>query len=538
LRFIDRIQFSLKIPLLIAAVFFLSPARFASPVEDVLRDTPSIALLEAEVYPEPAVLLPPEPEPDPDQVAAQDALREAVRQELATKIQAVLNRPQYRNTQWGIDIYSIEEDRPVFSLNESSFFSPASNVKVFTTATALDRLGRNFRFKTQILHTGELAPNGQLNGNLIIIGHGDPDLSNTISADPNVYSHLDQIAEEIKRAGILSVHGDVIGDDSYFVHAPYGRGWLSSDLTRIYGAQVSALSFYNNVLAVTARPGKVGQRATVFTYPARSMFHITNRSTTVAAKAANTFGWSHTPGTNEIRVFGRMPSNQKGSVRYFNVEDPALYTATILKERLKKAGVEISGKARSRHSGEAPLPLMHPIYTHESIPLADVVSFINKKSQNLSAEILLRTIGAELKGIGTDQAGLDVVEAFLERAGVEAGTVNLYDGSGLSRNNLITPQAETMLLRYMATRPSFPDFISSLPVSAYDGTLKGRMHRSSAAGRVFGKTGTLKNVATLGGYIKTTSGQTLAFSIMANNAVETGAARQATDKICEILIGY
>jgi serine-type D-Ala-D-Ala carboxypeptidase/endopeptidase (penicillin-binding protein 4) len=538
LNFRDRIRVSLKIPLLIAALFFLSPARFASPSDEELQVLQDVALLEAEVYPEPAVLLPPEPEPDPDWVAEQEALREALRQEMVSKIRAVLNRPQYRNTEWGIDIYSIEEDRRVFALNENSFFSPASNVKVFTTATALDRLGRNFRFKTRLLYTGRLDPDGVLVGDLILVGNGDPNLSNSISGDPNVYAHLDLLAEEVKKAGIRSIRGDVIGDDSYFAYAPYGRGWLTSDLSRVYGAQVSALSFYNNVLAVTARPAKVGQRATVFSYPARSMFAITNRSTTVAVQAKNTFGWSHTPGSNEIRVFGQMPVNQKGIVRYFNVADPALYTATILKERLQKAGVAISGKTRSRHSGEPPLPLMHPIYTHESIPLADVVAFINKKSQNLSAEILLRTLGAEIKGIGTDQAGLDVVEEFLQRAGVETSMVNLYDGSGLSRNNLITPQAETALLRYMATRPSFPDFMSSFPVSAYDGTLRGRMHRSSAAGRVFGKTGSLKNVATLGGYIKTDSGQTLAFSIMANNAVETGAARQATDRICEILIGY
>jgi serine-type D-Ala-D-Ala carboxypeptidase/endopeptidase (penicillin-binding protein 4) len=534
LSFIDRIRFPLKIPLLLVAVFFLSPARFASP----LPEQQPVALLEAEVYPEPAVLAPVVPEPEPDRDTEQELLRENLRQEVAGKIQAVLNRPQYKNTHWGIDIYSIEEDRTVFSVNENAFFSPASNVKVFTTATALDRLGRNFRFKTRLLYTGTLEAGGRLVGDLLVIGHGDPNLSNSISDDPNVYAHLDLLAEEVKRAGISSVTGDIIGDDSYFVHAPYGRGWLTSDLSRGYGAQISALSFYNNVIAVTARPGKVGQRATVFTYPARSLFRITNRSSTVGAKAANTFGWSHSPGTNDIRVFGQMPANRKGVVRYFNVEDPALYTATIFKERLQKSGVAVNGKARSRHSGEAPLPLLHPLYTHQSITLAEVVSYINKKSQNLSAEILLRTLGAEIKGIGTDQAGLDVVEEFLQQAGIDAGTVNLYDGSGLSRNNLITPQAETALLRYMSTRPSFPDFIHSLPVSAFDGTLKGRMHRSSAAGRVFGKTGSLKNVATLGGYIKTNSGQTLAFSIMANNAVETQAARRATDQICEILIGY
>ncbi|RPI26148.1 MAG: D-alanyl-D-alanine carboxypeptidase/D-alanyl-D-alanine-endopeptidase, partial [Acidobacteria bacterium] len=217
---------------------------------------------------------------------------------------------------------------------------------------------------------------------------------------------------------------------------------------------------------------------------------------------------------------------------------PALYAARLLRERLVKLGIKVRGIARGRHSGdELGRPPAHLVYLHESPPLLDVISYTNKKSQNLYAEILLRTLGAQVKGTGSDQAGLEVVYDFLGEAGVTSANARLHDGSGLSRYNLITPRAETMLLAHISSKPYFPDFLDTLAISGLDGTLRGRMLNGPAFLRIFAKTGSLQNVTTLGGYVRTNSGKMLSFSIMVNNhSYSSDTAKRAIDQICNLLV--
>jgi PBP4 family serine-type D-alanyl-D-alanine carboxypeptidase len=176
------------------------------------------------------------------------------------------------------------------------------------------------------------------------------------------------------------------------------------------------------------------------------------------------------------------------------------------------------------------------MYVHRSRPLSEIVAYTNKHSQNLFAELILRTLGAEIRGIGSDRAGLEVILELLADAGVSRSMVDLYDGSGLSRLNLVAPRAETLLLCHLATRPYFATFVNSLAISGLDGTLNGRMNHGPAAQRVFAKTGSLQSVTTLGGFVMTASGKTLAFCIMLNNhAFGPITARRAIDRICAVL---
>jgi len=215
-----------------------------------------------------------------------------------------------------------------------------------------------------------------------------------------------------------------------------------------------------------------------------------------------------------------------------------LYTARLFRERLIKNGVKVKGIARARHAGDDPnRSPANPIYMHESPPLLEIISHTNKKSQNLHAEILLRTLGAQFRGNGSDRAGLEVVYDFLREAGVTPSTARLFDGSGLSRYNLITPRAETMLLSHVAFKPYFSDFLDTLAISGLDGTLRHRMLHTPAFLRVFGKTGSLQNVTTLGGYVRTNSGKMLSFSILVNNhSFSSAAARKAIDQICDVIV--
>ncbi len=461
--------------------------------------------------------------------------------ELTKKLNSIVRKPLYRRAEWGVDIRSVEDDISVFGHNQDKAFPPASNAKLFTTAAALDRLGPDFRFRTRLTYEGNLNPNRRLQGDLVVVGRGDPDLSDNISELAGHFFHLDRMVERVKEAGIEVVDGDIIGDDSYFTYAPYGEGWTISDLSRDYGAPISALSFTNNLITLSVRPGrKIGQPVHAYVYPSESLLTVSNRAKTVRRGRTGRIQWSKTPGTDLVSLRGQLPVNGDAKSQYFLVQDPALYTARLLRERLIKGGVKVTGAARARHSGDdlPPRPA-HLLYVHESLPLLEVIGFTNKKSQNLYAEIILRTLGAEVKGIGSDEAGLEVVYEFLAEAGVDRSMADLYDGSGLSRRNLITPRAETLLLRHMAAKPYFGLFLDSLSVSGLDGTLRGRMIQAPAFQRVFAKTGTLQNVTTLGGYVRTESGKMLAFSILINNhPFSQTTAKRAIDQICNTLAKF
>ncbi|MFB3904246.1 MAG: D-alanyl-D-alanine carboxypeptidase/D-alanyl-D-alanine-endopeptidase [Acidobacteriota bacterium] len=457
--------------------------------------------------------------------------------EIGRKIQAIINKPAYRRAEWGLDVRALEDDSPIFVHNSDRLFPPASNLKLFTTSTALDRLGPDFRFTTQVAYEGSLGPAHRLTGNLVLFGQGDPDLGGSIRTIPSQFAHFDTMAQKVREFGITEIEGDVIGDDSYFTFAPYGDGWMPSDLVRDYGAPISALSFNNNLITLSLRPSRrVGLPASASVYPSESLLNITNKTRTVR-RGRTSVRWYRTPGTDNVSLRGQVPLRGGGTSQSFLVKDPALYTARLLRERLIKSGIRVKGVARARHAGDGlGRPPAHLIYAHESPPLLDIISHTNKKSQNLYAEILLRALGAQVKGIGSDQAGLEVVYEFLAEAGITPASARLHDGSGLSRYNLITPRSETMLLAHVASKPYFSDFMDTLAISGLDGTLRGRMVHGPGFLRVFAKTGSLQSVTTLGGYVRANSGKIVSFSILNNNhSYSSDSARRAIDQICNLL---
>jgi len=536
-------HFLLSLSILLLAVALVWPTSFltstdrgpeASFGEPATSPEAGFVTTEAEVPREPRPAVEPFETPLQQQAAYDPTGRYA---EIGRKISTIINRPAYRRAEWGLDIRALEDDSPIFSYNSDKLFPPASNLKVFTTSAALDRLGSDYRFTTQVAYEGSLGAANRLTGNLVIFGQGDPDLSGSIRTIPNHFAHFDRMAQKVRELGITQIDGDVIGDDSYFAFAPYGDGWMPSDLVREYGAPVSALSFNNNLITLSLRPSrKVGLPASASVYPSESLLDVTNKTRTVR-RGRTSVKWVRTPGTDNVSLRGQVPLRGGGTSQSFLVKDPALYTARLMRERLMKAGVKVKGIARARHAGDGlGRPPSHLIYVHESPPLLDVIAFTNKKSQNLYAEILLRTLGAQVKGIGSDQAGLEVVYEFLAEAGITASSARLHDGSGLSRYNLVTPRAETMLLTHIASKPYFSDFLDTLSISGLDGTMRGRMVHAPGFLRVFAKTGTLQNVTTLGGYVRTDSGKFVSFSILNNNhSYGADTAKRAIDQICNLL---
>jgi serine-type D-Ala-D-Ala carboxypeptidase/endopeptidase (penicillin-binding protein 4) len=527
---------------LLLALAFIWPTTFVSPSVDAEQSVGAITaeagFVQGSAFSETTEPLLPEPEVAAKPNFADLVDRDSPYADLGRKVGAILDKPAFRNAEWGVDIRSVEDYEPVFVYNHDKLFPPASNAKLFTTAAALDRLGPNFRFQTRLAYEGSLGPGNTLIGDLVLFGQGDPDLSDSIRQSSGQFAHLDVLVRKVKEFGITEIQGDILGDDSYFPFVPYGDGWMASDLTREYGAPVSALSFNNNLITLSIRPGRrIGQPASASIYPSESLLTVVNRAKTVRKGSA--LKWYRKPGTDQVSVTGHVALRSRGSTHSFTTRDPALYTVSLLRERLMRAGIKVKGAARARHAGDNVVRSSpHLIYIHESLPLLEVISVTNKKSQNLYAEILLRTLGAEIRGIGTDQAGLEVVYEFLQEAGVTRATARLYDGSGLSRYNLITPRAETMLLSHLATKGYFPVFLDTLSISGLDGTLRARMIHTPAFQRVFAKTGSLRGVTTLGGYVRTDAGKIFSFSILNNHHQGPDNAKRAMDQICNLLAQY
>jgi serine-type D-Ala-D-Ala carboxypeptidase/endopeptidase (penicillin-binding protein 4) len=457
---------------------------------------------------------------------------------IRTKIAQYLKRPGVRAASWGIEILDPATNEVLLAINPDKTFTPASVMKVVTTSAALERLGSDFRFRTGVYTDGELQSDGTLTGNLILVGRGDPNLTDPygeLIEEPA----LEELSKKLHDAGIKKIQGNLIGDDSYFDSASYENGWSAQQLRSVYGGPINALSINNNGILVHARPTTYSHLVAVSTEPRASYFHIRNLATTGTSKSKRTIYARFNQATNTIVVSGILPRSQTFNQSLL-LDNPSLVAAAMFREELKKQGISINGQINVIHYGDIP-PAPRDSWTllteHLSPPLIRAMEIINKRSQNLHAEMLLRTLGAELKGMGTDAAGLQVVRDFLVEAGIEDTRVQLNDGCGLSRENLITPRFQTSLLRFLSTRPYFDLFLNTLAISGTDGTLRNRMASEQVKGYVRAKTGTLHGVSALSGYITTKSGRNLVFSIFANNVNASMArVKKTIDEICALFV--
>jgi D-alanyl-D-alanine carboxypeptidase/D-alanyl-D-alanine-endopeptidase (penicillin-binding protein 4) len=456
---------------------------------------------------------------------------------IRTKIAQFLKRPGIRSADWGIEIFDPADGKVVLSVNSEKTFQPASVLKVVTTATALEKLGPDFRFRTGVYTNGTIFPDGTLEGDLILVGHGDPNLLDP-SKELIDKPALLELSEKIKALGIKKIHGNVIGDDSYFEFTTHGKGWTPQDLKSVYGAAINALSINNNVVWVHVRATKLNQLAQVSVDPYSSYFQVRNLAVTGTANTKRTVYAALIPGTSRLTISGTIPLGQ-GYSQDILLDKPTEVTAAMFKDELRRSGIAVDGAVRVYHLGDLSPEVRRnwkPLAEHQSAPLIRAMEIINKRSLNLHAEMLLRVLGAEFGGAGTDDAGLRVVKQFLESSGVlDADRISLNDGSGLSRDNLVTPRFQTSLLVFLSTRPYFDLFFNTLSVNGVDGTLRNRM--SAAPGVIHAKTGTFGDVAALSGYMTTKSGRNLMFSIFANNVrASYDRVRKTIDEICALFV--
>jgi len=425
---------------------------------------------------------------------------------LGKEIKAILHNSCLKNGSAGIKVFSLTKGDVVFQKNSSQFFIPASNIKLLTTAVALKVLGGEYQFLTTVSTDGEIKK-GVLNGNIYLKGFGDPRL---------VSEELWMIVKSIRNRGIKRINGNIIADDTFFDDKLKGVGVRKNGGPEPYNARVSALSLNFNTVTVYVNPAKkVGARPIVTVDPPTKYIKVSNKAKTTAR------------GRNYNIVAGRVKKNGhdtvfiNGSIKtpgyhvYLNVSDPTLYTITVFKEFLEKEGIIIKGTISIAKQPEE----VKKLVIHKSRPLSLIIQDMNKISNNFISEQVLKTVGAERFGVpGTTRKGLDLVNQLMETLGHLPSSYSVVDGSGLSKQNSLSPDQIIDVLKNMYYDFSVrAEYVASLGIMGIDGSLKKRLNEFQKRRYIRAKTGTLNGASSLSGYVGAEGGEELAFSMLINS---------------------
>jgi serine-type D-Ala-D-Ala carboxypeptidase/endopeptidase (penicillin-binding protein 4) len=446
----------------------------------------------------------------------------------------------------GVAVVQIRSGKILYARNADKLFTPASNTKLFSTSLALMRLGPDHHMTTRLYAEEGPDVNGRVSGSLVLYGGGDPSMSDVQipyqkDAQPlDPLLAIESFADEMVAHGVRVVEGDVAGDDSLYVWEPYPPGWAEDDAIWEYGAPVSALTLNHGVLKLSIEPGKqAGDPALLSLNPPVEYYAISNRIQTVAS-GEQKIRVDRLAGSRELRLSGTVVLNHIPAIEELAVDDPALFTATALYNALIHRGVSVHGRPVARHrvAGESPhAPVGKLIAERQSPPLLELVRVVDKVSQNLWAELMLREVGRVLGGDGSRTAGLDQLKIFLSEIGVPKDSYVFEDGSGLSRLTLVSPDMILRLLRYMYLSPQGANWKALLPIGAQDGTLSKRFAGNSTAAAIVGKTGSLSHVNALSGYADSGTYGEVAFSIIVNHTnAHPSEVRTVIDKIALALL--
>lgn len=458
--------------------------------------------------------------------------------ELARRIDAVVERPPFHRAHWGIAVWDPATGAALYRRNADRHFVPASNLKLVVAATAAHVLDPEYRYRTTVHGTGPLR-DGTLHGDLVLYGRGDPMVSGRYF--PTATAVLEALADTLAARGVRRVTGRVVADESAFDTA-YVRGdWERYDLLWWYAAPVGALGFNDNSIDFRVEPGRrAGDPARITPSPASSFYHFENRTRTVAPGRPRTLDFDRVPGTNRVWAYGEIPRDAPARTEYVAVVDPARAVGTVFREVLERRGVRV-GNPVVRVVSDPALSVAASstvLAEHLSPPLPQVIGPILGSSQNWFAEQLLKTLGREVRGEGSWEAGLAVEREFLAgTVGIDTAAFVLRDASGLSAGNLVTPDALVRLLDFLRTSPRGGVVRAALPVSGVSGSLRGRL--ADLRGRVAAKTGYIGNVDSLSGYVALPDGRELVFSVIANaSGLPSSRMKEAIDEVVRAIAAH
>jgi D-alanyl-D-alanine carboxypeptidase/D-alanyl-D-alanine-endopeptidase (penicillin-binding protein 4) len=472
--------------------------------------------------------------------------------ELQIQLSNHVSQAKFAAALWGVKVVSLENGKVLFEHNAQKLFSPASNSKLYTVALGLDRLGVDYRIKTSLYATAKPSRRGTVRGDLIVYGRGDPTINKRLHHG-NIFEALEPLVAALTNAGVKRIMGDLVADESYFHGPPFGSGWAWDDAEYYYGAEISALTINDNTLQVAVKAGaQIGERCKLVLSPATSFVTLSNRTATALAKTKRNLNFYRPLEENVTYATGQMALDDAGYTEDITVHNPAALFGSILRETLARRGIKVSGKVRTVNSMQREVSpcdysKLFELGAMESLPLSDIAREIMKPSQNLYTDLLLEHVGEQKRTSETpnsttsEDLGIAELNRFIGEAGLKEGDVLFEEGSGLSRNNLTTPNATIALLEFMSKHNAANAYLDALPIAGVDGTLRNRMKGTAAEGNVRAKTGTLRWANSLSGYVKSAAGERLAFSIMLNryhNTDRTRSAREEVDAIAVMLAEF
>jgi D-alanyl-D-alanine carboxypeptidase/D-alanyl-D-alanine-endopeptidase (penicillin-binding protein 4) len=482
-------------------------------------------------------------------VPAQEQKPPATLAELRQRLAAHVGQSKYDAALWGVKIISMDTGVTIFEQNPQKLFSPASNSKLYTVALALDRLGADYRIKTSLYAKARPNRAGTLKGDFIVYGRGDPTINVRLN-EGDIYKALQPLVSALTNAGVKRIKGDLVGDESYFHGPPFGSGWAWDDLEYYYGAEISALTINDNTLQAVVQPGpRVGAPCQLSVQPATAWLAFNNRTATADKGAARNLHFYHPLCQNTILVSGQMPLDDAGYTNEVTLHNPAGLFVSLFKQALARQGIKVTGKPRSvtwldRQAQPLDLDKLVELGSVQSPPMRDLAREVEKPSQNLYADLLLAHVGEKCRraespaGETSEDLGIRELNKFLAEAGLKHGEVIFEEGSGLSRDNLTTPNATVTLLQFMSRHQCAQAYLEALPIAGVDGTLRNRMKGTPAAGNLRAKTGTLRWANSMSGYVTTAAGEHLIFSLMVNRYYEARPARGDLDTIGVLLAGF
>lgn len=477
---------------------------------------------------------------------AQDGAPADAIAQLGSRIDAQLDAPRFAAASWGVSIVSLDSGKTLYQHNADRLLVPASTAKLYTASLALHTFGSEYRIPTTVFATARPTRDGQLRGDLVLYGYGDPTLGIDRHAD---WAHT--LAMQIRKAGVTQVRGDLVGDATRYAAPLYGSGWEAADLQQWFGASTSALSVDDNVVKLTIKPApQIGQLAKIDFDPETSAPQLDNALRTVPARTPGDISLIRRPGNNTLYAFGSIAANAGEQNYKVALADPALVAAIQLRQALADVGVAVTGKLRSvywpaRNDMMADKDRIE-IARDWSPTLGEIIHRGLKVSQNLYMHNLLLLVGARendqriaaldegarpLAFRSSETLGIDAMRRFLGSLGISPHEVDLEEGAGLSRRDLTTAAAMTKLLVATADSPKYLALRQALPEAGVDGTLLGRMRKSAALGQVHAKTGSMSMNTALAGYVTTAAGERLAFALLLNNYSpnDDGEARSSAE---------
>jgi D-alanyl-D-alanine carboxypeptidase/D-alanyl-D-alanine-endopeptidase (penicillin-binding protein 4) len=479
---------------------------------------------------------------------------------LASDLTAIFDAPLLARAEWAVLVRSLETGQTLYARNAGKLVMPASNMKIVTLAAAAERLGWDYRFETTAVSDAAIV-DGVLDGDLVIVGGGDPSINPRHDRDAKIFEDL---ALQLRWAGVRAIGGRVVGDDNAFDDREIGAGWAWDYLGAGYAAPVNALAYHENLVELRLLPGPaVGAPARIepemFDWPGacggpggpeRSALYgltIVSKATTAEAKTAPTIDLWRERRSLTLEISGAIAVDSDPIRRTASVENPTLFFVRAFREWLISHGIDVQGEAAdiddlapvAPAARVAPAAPVRVLARMQSPPLWEIATVLMKISQNLYAEMLFKTLGrfaGTTGATGARTAVSDVLTAWR----IPSDSYVLADGSGLSRYNYVTPEMLVTILTRMQTDPRHRDrFEATLPIAGVDGTIASRMRGTRAEGNARAKSGSIANVRSLSGYVRTRDGERLVFSIVANHfTLPAATVDYVTDLAVEALANF